>query len=161
MTPNPLHINGVDMFCGAGGTSTGLLDAVNQRADETNQAHRITLVAINHWEIAIETHKLNHPTVRHIQDDLERIDAREVIPGGHLRLLVASPECVHFSNARGGEPMNWQSRATSKYVYAGRPSLKRAGIMRFGVTPPASGTAGTLNLSARCRRCLTTCRRKS
>lgn len=116
MRPNPITIKGVDMFCGCGGTSTGLIDAVNLRAEETNAAHRLHLVAINHDELSIKTHRLNHPEVVHLWDELENVDPLTVIPAGRLRLLVASPECTHFSNARGGEPMSWQSRATFKYV---------------------------------------------
>jgi len=76
----------------------------------------VQLVAINHWEVAIATHGLNHPNVSHYNSDLSRIDPRNVVPGGKLRLLVASPECTHFSNARGGRPTNNQGRASVKYI---------------------------------------------
>lgn len=99
-----------DLFCGAGGTSTGLLQA----AKELNQ--QVHLVAINHWELAISTHSENHPQVEHFNTDLQNIDPRQVVPSGKLRLLVASPECTHFSRARGGKPMSKQSRASVKYV---------------------------------------------
>jgi DNA (cytosine-5)-methyltransferase 1 len=99
-----------DLFCGAGGTSTGVLQA----AKELGQ--RVNLVAINHWEMAIATHSENHPGVEHHNSDLQNIDPREVVPSGKLRLLVASPECTHFSRARGGKPMSKQSRASVKYV---------------------------------------------
>lgn len=113
---SPVAITGADMFAGCGGTSTGLIDACNQRADEIDSAVLLTLWAINHWETAIETHKLNHPEVHHIQDEMENVNPLALFPDGILRLLVSSPECTHFSNARGGEPMNWQSRATCKYI---------------------------------------------
>jgi DNA (cytosine-5)-methyltransferase 1 len=102
--------NVADLFCGAGGTSTGLLQA----AKELNQ--NVHLVAINHWELAISTHSENHPNVDHFNSDLQNIDPRKVVPSGKLRLLVASPECTHFSRARGGKPMSKQSRASVKYV---------------------------------------------
>lgn len=99
-----------DFFCGAGGTSTGLLQA----AKELNQ--KVQLIAINHWEMAISTHSENHPNVKHYNSDLEKIEPLEVVPSGKLRLLVASPECTHFSRARGGKPMSKQSRASVKYI---------------------------------------------
>jgi len=99
-----------DLFCGAGGTSTGLLQAMDKLGV------RVTLLAINHWKVAVETHSLNHSCVRHVCDALENLDPRELVPSGKLRILVASPECTHFSNARGGKPMSKQSRATVKHV---------------------------------------------
>lgn len=99
-----------DLFCGAGGTSAGLLKAARQLG------LNVELVAINHWDVAIATHSLNHPGVRHVNSDLEKVDPRLVVPGGKLDLLVASPECTHFSKARGGKPMSKQSRASVKYI---------------------------------------------
>jgi DNA (cytosine-5)-methyltransferase 1 len=99
-----------DLFCGAGGTSTGLLQAANELGIDLN------LVAVNHWDLAISTHSYNHPGVAHHNSDLKDVDPLTVVPGGKLRLLVASPECTHFSKARGGKPMNKQSRASIKYV---------------------------------------------
>lgn len=99
-----------DLFCGAGGTSTGLLQA----AKKLNK--KIRLVAVNHWDLAIATHSANHPGVDHYNSDLRDVDPRAVVPSGKLRLLVASPECTHFSKARGGRPMSKQSRASVKYV---------------------------------------------
>ncbi|CAG0933589.1 DNA (cytosine-5)-methyltransferase 1 [Thermoflexales bacterium] len=99
-----------DLFCGAGGTSSGLMDAARDAGVQ------LSLLAVNHWDIAIATHSANLPNARHMNADLEDVDPREVVPGGKLRVLVASPECVHFSNARGGRPMSKQSRASIKYV---------------------------------------------
>jgi DNA (cytosine-5)-methyltransferase 1 len=99
-----------DLFCGAGGTSTGLLKAAKRLG------LNVELIAINHWDVAIATHSLNHPNVNHMNSDLEKVDPRKVVPGGKLRLLVASPECTHFSKARGGKPMSKQSRASVKYI---------------------------------------------
>lgn len=99
-----------DLFCGAGGTSSGLLEAAEQLG------LKMKLIAVNHWDIAIATHSQNHPKVTHFNSDLEKIDPRQVVPGGKLHLLVASPECTHFSKARGGKPMSKQSRASVKYI---------------------------------------------
>jgi len=103
-------IQAADLFCGAGGTSSGLMDACRELDYDTS------LLAVNHWDIAIATHSVNLPGARHMNADLSDVDPHTVVPGGKLRLLVASPECVHFSNARGGRPMSKQSRASIKYV---------------------------------------------
>lgn len=99
-----------DLFCGAGGTSTGLLQAMEALG------LKVSLLAINHWNLAIETHSLNHPYVKHVCDSLENLNPKDLVQGGKLRILVASPECTHFSTARGGKPMSKQSRATVKHV---------------------------------------------
>jgi len=103
-------IYAADLFCGAGGTSSGLLKAAKRLK------LNIDLIAINHWDVAIATHSLNHPNVKSVNSDLEKVDPRKVVPGGKLHLLVASPECTHFSKARGGKPMSKQSRASVKYI---------------------------------------------
>ncbi|MEI6315643.1 MAG: DNA cytosine methyltransferase [Syntrophus sp. (in: bacteria)] len=103
-------IKAADLFCGAGGTSSGLY-----RACDLIGAH-IDLVAINHWTVAIQTHQANHPDARHFCATLENIDPREAVPSGYLDILVASPECTHHSVARGGKPVNDQLRASAWHV---------------------------------------------
>jgi len=103
-------IYAADLFCGAGGSSSGLLKAAKKLG------FNVELIAINHWDIAIDKHTRNHPGVTHVNSDLEKVDPRLVVPGGKLDLLVASPECTHFSKARGGKPMSKQSRASVKYI---------------------------------------------
>lgn len=100
----------VDMFCGAGGTSTGLLQAAE------SLGLNIQLTAINHWKVAIASHMANHPQVRHINSTIEKLDPFEVVPGKRVDLLVASPECRHHSTARGGRPINDQKRASAWYI---------------------------------------------
>lgn len=99
-----------DLFCGAGGTSTGVIRAARSRRLD------IDLLAINHWQIAVDTHTRNHPWARHLCADLSTVDPNKAIPGGRLHLLLASPECTHHSNARGGKPCNDQSRASAWHV---------------------------------------------
>jgi DNA (cytosine-5)-methyltransferase 1 len=103
-------INIADLFCGAGGTSTGCILAARELGLD------ITLLAVNHWPLAVETHKRNHPWAQHLCADLGSVDPSRVVPGGSLRLLVASPECTHHSVARGGKPCNDQSRASAWHV---------------------------------------------
>ncbi len=100
-------VKAVDLFCGAGGTSAGLYNAC------IAMGKKVDLVAINHWKRAIQTHRTNHPEARHLCVPLESVNPREAVPSGHLDLLVASPECIHFSRARGGLPMNDQLRASA------------------------------------------------
>ncbi len=99
--------NVVDMFCGAGGESTGIIQAA------AAMDIRIHLTAINHWERAIETHSANHPGAEHLCESVERIDPTRVITNGKVNLLWASPECTHHSIARGGRPRSDQSRASA------------------------------------------------
>jgi DNA (cytosine-5)-methyltransferase 1 len=101
----PKVVNAVDLFCGAGGTSSGLIQAVN------SLGYDIKLTAINHWDVAIATHTKNHEDVEHFCQSIESLNPLDVIPSGRLQLLVASPSCTHHSNARGGKPVSDQKRA--------------------------------------------------
>ncbi|MEN6623620.1 MAG: DNA cytosine methyltransferase [Smithella sp.] len=103
-------IHAADLFCGAGGTSSGLYNACQSLSIP------LDIVAVNHWEIAIATHRANHPDARHICATLESIDPRKAVPSGHLDILVASPECTHHSVARGGKPVNDQLRASAWHI---------------------------------------------
>lgn len=93
-----------DLFCGAGGTSSGLIEAALELDFE------VDLVAINHWPVAIATHSANYPWAKHICARIEEIRPRDVVPRGRLHLLVASPECTFHSVARGGRPIEDQKR---------------------------------------------------
>ena len=99
-----------DLFCGAGGTSTGCLRAVREMGAE------LDLVAINHWDTAIATHTRNHPFARHFCINLDAANPAAIVEGGRLDLLLASPECTHFSRARGGKPVSDQRRASAYHV---------------------------------------------
>lgn len=99
-----------DLFCGAGGTTTGLLRAAEKAGVP------IDMLAINHWNLAIETHLRNHPQVRHLCETLDGVDPRKVVMKGKLHYLAASPECTHHSIARGGKPCSDQSRASAWHV---------------------------------------------
>lgn len=112
----------VDLFCGAGGTSTGLLRAAS-RIDR-----RIDLTAIDHWPVAIETHSSNHPSARHLCQSIDPVDAHCVVRGD-LDLLIASPECTHFSRARGGRPRCDQSRASAWHVVRWATDLRPRWIL--------------------------------
>lgn len=93
-----------DLFCGAGGSSTGARRALGALG------LRIDLVAVNHWTVAVETHSRNHPEARHLCVDVYRTTPREAVPGGRLDLLMASPTCTFYSRARGGKPISREQR---------------------------------------------------
>jgi DNA (cytosine-5)-methyltransferase 1 len=99
-----LRLYCADLFCGAGGTSSGLVAAAHELGLE------VELTAINHWPVAIATHSANYPWARHICARIEEVQPRDVVPGGRLHLLVASPECTFHSVARGGRPIEDQKR---------------------------------------------------
>lgn len=94
-----------DFWCGAGGTSTGLVDAINELG------WNLELTAVNHWEIAVATHSKNHPDARHFCKSVDSLSPLELFPKRRIKLLLASPECVHHSKARGGKPRDEQRRA--------------------------------------------------
>lgn len=103
-------VTAMDAFCGAGGTSTGLALAC------ADIGAKVDLLAINHWKVAVETHRLNHPDARHLESRVESVRPRDAFPGGRLNLLVASPECTHHSTARGGRPVSDQLRASAHHL---------------------------------------------
>lgn len=107
---NVKTIYAADLFCGAGGLTTGLVRTCKKLGV------KLDILALNHWEIAVATHKANHPDLRHICERIDSVDPREAVPGGHLDMLMAAPECVYFSIARGGKPCSDQSRATAWHV---------------------------------------------
>lgn len=110
-----------DLFCGAGGTSTGAAQAVEALG------YTLRLTAVNHWERAVATHAANHPTARHLCASIDSLNPLHLFSEGELDILWASPECTHHSRARGGRPMRDQSRATAwcvtRWAEALRPSI--------------------------------------
>lgn len=98
-------VNIVDMFCGGGGESTGLISAAHDYGFDVNMS------AINHWERAIETHSANYPFAEHRIEDVQTINPESLKASVDTDLLWASPGCQHFSLARGGKPRNEQMRA--------------------------------------------------
>lgn len=104
----------VDLFAGGGGLSTGIKTALENAGYTLGEdAH---LVAINHSEHAIETHKANHPDAEHYHAKVEALHPPDVAPPEQVDLLAAGPSCTHFSTARGGQPVNEQERASPWHV---------------------------------------------
>jgi DNA (cytosine-5)-methyltransferase 1 len=112
-----------DLFCGAGGSSTGAMEAAQILG------YRPELTAVNHWDRAIETHQANHPGARHLCTGVDNINPRDLYAEDELDVLIASPECTHFSTARGGRPVNEQSRATAMCVIRWAETMRPPIIM--------------------------------
>lgn len=102
----------VDLFAGGGGASTGIEEALGRPVD----------IAVNHDPDAVSMHRLNHPAAEHFIADVYEVDPIAVCRGRRVRLLHASPDCTHFSQARGGQPRSRTIRALSWVVHkwAGR-----------------------------------------
>lgn len=86
----------VDNFAGGGGTSTGIEMAIGRSVD----------IAINHDPDAIAMHKANHPNTRHYCEDVWQVDPAEACGGHQVALAWFSPDCKHFSRAKGGKPVD-------------------------------------------------------
>ena len=67
-----------DLFCGAGGSSSGAKKAIAEIGGT------MELVAVNHWNTAIATHQANHPTARHLVEDVSMVDPEAVVEEGRL-----------------------------------------------------------------------------
>lgn len=105
------EINTVDLFCGAGGATTGLELAL----ERLGLRHRG--LAINHWKIAVETMTANHPDVDTKQMSIEAAVPADLVPGGRVDFLWASPSCTHHSRAKGGKPRDDQQRAQPELLF--------------------------------------------
>ncbi len=94
-------LRAVDLFCGAGGTSLGVEMGLGVSP----------VAAVNHWPYAIRTHAENHPATLHFQEDVFNVHPWEAARGLSIDLLVGSPDCTHFSVAKGGAPRDSGRRA--------------------------------------------------
>lgn len=90
----------IDNFAGGGGASTGIEMALNRHVD----------VAINHDPEAVSMHQANHPQTAHHCESVWEVNPREVMPGRKIGLLWLSPDCKHFSKAKGGKPVEKKIR---------------------------------------------------
>jgi len=125
---NSKIIKAADLFCGAGGTSTGCKQAVE------SQGKKLDLVCVNHWNTAIATHKKNHPYARHYIEDVNNADPEELVPEGYLNLLMASPECRFYSRARGGKPVHDQGRMNPWVIHRWITALNIDSVLCENVT---------------------------
>lgn len=96
----------IDSFAGGGGASLGISLALGRAPD----------VAINHDPGAIEMHAANHPATKHYTRDVWKLQPRKVTRGRPVGLLWASPDCCHFSRAKGGKPVKKHIRGLAWMV---------------------------------------------
>ena len=90
----------VDNFAGGGGASTGIEMATGYSVD----------IAINHDPEAIRMHKANHPYSKHYCEDVWQVDPVKACDGHPVGLAWFSPDCKHFSKAKGGKPKDKKIR---------------------------------------------------
>lgn len=110
----------VDLFCGFGGTTTGFVNAVL----DGNSICKV-IACVNHDPKAIKSHWLNHPEVKHFEEDIRTLDLTELIevvkfqrslyPNAKV-ILWASLECTNFSKAKGGQPREADSRTLADHL---------------------------------------------
>lgn len=86
----------VDNFAGGGGASTGIEMAIGRSVD----------IAINHDPAAIAMHKVNHPKTKHYCESVFDVDPQEAAAGRPVDLCWLSPDCTHFSKAKGSKPVS-------------------------------------------------------
>lgn len=96
----------VDLFAGGGGASTGIEAALGRHVD----------IAVNHDPQAVSVHTVNHPQTQHYCSDVFEVDPASVAPGRPIGLLWASPDCKHFSKAKGGKPVSKRVRGLAWVV---------------------------------------------
>lgn len=96
----------IDLFSGGGGTSMGIEEGTGFPV----------FAAVNHDPDAIRMHMTNHPYTKHYQTSVWDVDPVTVCEGRPVGLLWASPDCKHFSKARGGKPVNKNIRSLSWVV---------------------------------------------
>lgn len=111
----------IDLFCGAGGTSTGV-----ESATLDGQKCAKVIACVNHDANAILSHQANHPDTLHFTEDIRTLDLTALVV--HLNrmkrkypnalvVLWASLECTNFSKAKGGQPRDADSRTLAEHLF--------------------------------------------
>lgn len=109
----------VDSFAGGGGASTGIEMATGHPVD----------IAINHDQSAIMMHRRNHPFTEHYIEDIWQVDPKTAVRGRHVRLAWFSPDCKHFSRAKGAALVNKKIRGLAWVVLRWAAEVKPDVIM--------------------------------
>lgn len=111
----------IDLFCGAGGTSTG----VNSARMNGEQCAEV-IACVNHDANAIASHASNHPEALHFTEDIRTLELSPLVEHlgkcmdenqGALVVLWASLECTNFSKAKGGQPRDADSRTLAEHLF--------------------------------------------
>ena len=127
----------VDNFAGGGGASTGIELATGYSVD----------IAINHDPEAIKMHKANHPYTRHYCENVWAVDPVKACKGHPVALAWFSPDCKHFSKAKGGKPKDKNIRGLAWGACRGAGLVRPRVIMLENVEE--FKTWGPLNRSHR------------
>lgn len=111
----------IDLFCGAGGTSTGVENAMVHG----NKCAKV-IACVNHDANAIASHAANHPEAVHYTEDIRTLELSPMVehlqkmrakyPGAYV-VLWASLECTNFSKAKGGMPRDADSRTLAEHLF--------------------------------------------
>ena len=111
----------IDLFCGAGGTSTGVENAM-----VNGEKCAKVIACVNHDPNAIASHAANHPDALHFTEDIRTLKLtplvqhlnkyRHIYPDARV-VLWASLECTNFSRAKGGQPRDADSRTLAEHLY--------------------------------------------
>ncbi|MCM1060629.1 MAG: DNA cytosine methyltransferase [Eubacterium sp.] len=109
----------VDNFAGGGGASTGIELATGRPVD----------IAINHDPDAIAMHQINHPHARHYCESVWAVNPKEICEGKPVGLMWLSPDCKHFSRAKGGKPVSKNVRGLAWIALRWAATVKPRVIM--------------------------------
>lgn len=111
----------IDLFCGAGGTSTGV-----ESARINGEQCAKVIACVNHDANAIASHAANHPEAMHFTEDIRTLELsplvthvqrmKQLYPKARL-VLWASLECTNFSKAKGGQPRDADSRTLAEHLF--------------------------------------------
>lgn len=120
-TDKMINLLYIDLFCGAGGTSTGV---ENARVNESQCAK--VIACVNHDANAIASHVANHPEALHFTEDIRTLELSGLVahvekmkmqyPDAYV-VLWASLECTNFSKAKGGQPRDADSRTLAEHLF--------------------------------------------
>ena len=111
----------IDLFCGAGGTSTGV-----ENARLKGRKCAKVVACVNHDVNAIKSHQANHPDTLHFTEDIRTLELSPMIKHlekmqkkypGTYKVLWASLECTNFSKAKGGQPRDADSRTLAEHLF--------------------------------------------
>lgn len=114
----------VDLFAGAGGASEGVRRAIGYGP----------VVAINHCQHAIDMHRLNHPETEHYCESVFDVRPQDATRGRVVDALWCSPDCRHFSRAKGGKPVDKKIRGLAWVVVRWAAEVRPRVIMMENVS---------------------------
>lgn len=134
----------VDNFAGGGGASLGIEQAFGRSVD----------IAINHDQEAVEMHKVNHPDTQHYCEDVWKVDPVKAVDGRPVGFAWFSPDCKHFSKAKGTKPVSKKIRGLAWIVIKWAKKVRPRVIMlenveefeTWGPLTFAKNTDGTYKL---------------